>query len=187
MLEQCWNHSKQCRNNAVTLCCAKNSRCESSCVTSPLISSRRKQSTFHQKAANHWNFTLQKSNFSSQHRLVRSAEKTEGGEGKVITRVKNLWMCDVWRTNCNGNGQIEDRGHGGEEQISSLSELMLLMLCSLQQGIVVALLGMPGRGCNGNSFLIRRQIFKIITQWVTITPVKSHFRHWQKLYLELET
>ena len=73
-------------------------------------------------------------------------------------------MYDVWRTNCNGNGQIEDRGLGGEEQISSLSELMLLMLCSLQQGIVVALLGIPGRGCNGNSFLIRRQIFKIITQ-----------------------
>ena len=24
MLEQCYNHSKQCRNNAVMLCCAKN-------------------------------------------------------------------------------------------------------------------------------------------------------------------
>ena len=30
MLEQCCNHSKQCRNNVVTLCCAKHRRCESS-------------------------------------------------------------------------------------------------------------------------------------------------------------
>ena len=36
MLEQCCNHSKQCRNNVATLCCAKNRRCESSRVTSPL-------------------------------------------------------------------------------------------------------------------------------------------------------
>ena len=36
MLEQCCNHSKQCRNNAATLCCAENRRCESSRVTSPL-------------------------------------------------------------------------------------------------------------------------------------------------------
>ena len=28
MLEQCCNHSKQCRNNAVMLCCAKNRCCE---------------------------------------------------------------------------------------------------------------------------------------------------------------
>ena len=28
MMEQCCNHSKQCRNNAATLCCAKNHRCE---------------------------------------------------------------------------------------------------------------------------------------------------------------
>ena len=36
ILEQCCNHSKQCRNNVATLCCAKNRRCESSRVTSPL-------------------------------------------------------------------------------------------------------------------------------------------------------
>ena len=36
MLEQCCNHSKQCRNNVVTLCWAENRRCESSRVTSPL-------------------------------------------------------------------------------------------------------------------------------------------------------
>ena len=36
MLEQCCNHSKQCRNNAATLCCAKNHLCESSRVISPL-------------------------------------------------------------------------------------------------------------------------------------------------------
>ena len=36
MLEQCCNHSKQCRNNVATPCCAKNRRCESSRVTSPL-------------------------------------------------------------------------------------------------------------------------------------------------------
>ena len=36
MLEQCCNHSKQCRNNVATLCCAENRRCESSRVTSPL-------------------------------------------------------------------------------------------------------------------------------------------------------
>ena len=36
MLEQCCNHSKQCRNNVATLCCANNRRCESSRVTSPL-------------------------------------------------------------------------------------------------------------------------------------------------------
>ena len=35
MLEQCCNHSKQCRNNVATLCCAKNRRCESSRLTSP--------------------------------------------------------------------------------------------------------------------------------------------------------
>ena len=35
MLEQC-NYSKQCRNSVATLCCAKNRRCESSRVTSPL-------------------------------------------------------------------------------------------------------------------------------------------------------
>ena len=34
MLEQYCNHSKQCRNNVATLCCAKNRRCESSRVTS---------------------------------------------------------------------------------------------------------------------------------------------------------
>ena len=35
MLEQCWKHLKQCRNNVVTLCYAKNRRCESSRVGSP--------------------------------------------------------------------------------------------------------------------------------------------------------
>ena len=35
-LEQCCNYSKQCRNNVATLCCAKNRRCESSRVASPL-------------------------------------------------------------------------------------------------------------------------------------------------------
>ena len=35
MLEQCCNHSQQCRNNVATLCCAKNGCCESSRVTSP--------------------------------------------------------------------------------------------------------------------------------------------------------
>ena len=38
MLEQCCNHLKQCRNNVATLCCAKNRRCESCRVTSPLSS-----------------------------------------------------------------------------------------------------------------------------------------------------
>ena len=32
MLDQCWKCSKQRRNNAATLCCAKNRRCESSRV-----------------------------------------------------------------------------------------------------------------------------------------------------------
>ena len=36
ILEQCCYHSKQCRNNVATLCCAKNRRYESSRVTSPL-------------------------------------------------------------------------------------------------------------------------------------------------------
>ena len=36
MLEQCCNHSKQCRNNVATLCCAKNRRCESSPLVSPV-------------------------------------------------------------------------------------------------------------------------------------------------------
>ena len=35
MTEQCCSHSKQCRNNVATLCCAKNRRCESCRVTSP--------------------------------------------------------------------------------------------------------------------------------------------------------
>ena len=33
MLEQCCNYSKQCCDNVVTLCCAKNPRCESSHIT----------------------------------------------------------------------------------------------------------------------------------------------------------
>ena len=37
MLEQCCIYSKQCRNNVATLCCAKNRRCTSSRVTSPLF------------------------------------------------------------------------------------------------------------------------------------------------------
>ena len=37
MLEQCSTYSKQCRNNVATLCRAKNRRCESSRVTSPLL------------------------------------------------------------------------------------------------------------------------------------------------------
>ena len=36
MLEQYCNHSRQCRNNVTTLCCAKSRRCESSRVKSPL-------------------------------------------------------------------------------------------------------------------------------------------------------
>ena len=37
MLEQCCIYSKQCRNNVAMLCCAKNRRCTSSRVTSPLF------------------------------------------------------------------------------------------------------------------------------------------------------
>lgn len=40
MLEQCCNHSKQCRNSVVMLCYTKNRRCESSSVTSPLWRTR---------------------------------------------------------------------------------------------------------------------------------------------------
>ena len=40
MLQQCCNYSKQCRNSVATLCCAKNRRCESSRVISPLYRSR---------------------------------------------------------------------------------------------------------------------------------------------------
>ena len=36
MLEQCCNHSKQCRNSVAMMCYAKNRSCESSRVTSPL-------------------------------------------------------------------------------------------------------------------------------------------------------
>ena len=35
ILVQCYDYSKQCRNNVATLCCDKNRRCESSCATSP--------------------------------------------------------------------------------------------------------------------------------------------------------
>ena len=37
MLEQCCNHSKQCRCNVATLHCPKNRCCELSCVTSPQV------------------------------------------------------------------------------------------------------------------------------------------------------
>ena len=38
VFEQDCNHSKQCRNNVATRCyCGKNSRCESSRVTSPSV------------------------------------------------------------------------------------------------------------------------------------------------------
>ena len=43
MLEQFCNHLKQCGYNVATLCCAKNRRCESSRVASPLRCSRGKQ------------------------------------------------------------------------------------------------------------------------------------------------
>ena len=33
MLEQCCNHSKQCRNNVEMMYCIENRRCKSSCVT----------------------------------------------------------------------------------------------------------------------------------------------------------
>ena len=40
MLEQCCSQvSKRCRNNVVTLCCAKNRRCKSPRVTSPTLRS----------------------------------------------------------------------------------------------------------------------------------------------------
>jgi len=37
LLEQCCNHSKQCRNNVEMTCCVKNHRCKLSRVTSPLV------------------------------------------------------------------------------------------------------------------------------------------------------
>ena len=40
MLEQRCNHSKQCRKNVASLCWAKNRRCESYRVTSPLAVAR---------------------------------------------------------------------------------------------------------------------------------------------------
>ena len=45
MLEQCRNHLKQCHNNVATLCCAKNRRCESSHVTSPLVNTLMMESS----------------------------------------------------------------------------------------------------------------------------------------------
>ena len=36
MLEQCYNHSKQCRTNVAMLCCDKSRRCES-CLVTPLL------------------------------------------------------------------------------------------------------------------------------------------------------
>ena len=38
MLGKCCSYLKQCRNNVAMLCCAKNRRCESFPVTSPLTS-----------------------------------------------------------------------------------------------------------------------------------------------------
>ena len=38
MLGKCCNHSKQCRNNVEMMCCVKNRRCKSSCVTWPVTS-----------------------------------------------------------------------------------------------------------------------------------------------------
>ena len=40
MLEQCCDHSKQCRNNVEMMCCVKNRRCKSPCGTSPLSTER---------------------------------------------------------------------------------------------------------------------------------------------------
>ena len=48
MLEQCCKHSKQCRCNVVTLCCAKIRRCESSRVTSPLETLRSDNGDVHE-------------------------------------------------------------------------------------------------------------------------------------------
>ena len=42
-LEQCCNHSKQCRNNVATLCCAKARRCQSSRVTSRTLAIERER------------------------------------------------------------------------------------------------------------------------------------------------
>ena len=49
-LEQCCHYSKQCCNNVATLCCAKNRRCESSLVTSPLVKTANPQENYIQLA-----------------------------------------------------------------------------------------------------------------------------------------
>ena len=51
MLEQYCDYSKQCRNNVATLCCAKNRRCESSRVTSPLVVQQRQRNPTEKRAS----------------------------------------------------------------------------------------------------------------------------------------
>ena len=49
MLEQCCNHSKQCRNNVVMLCCAKYRGCESFRPSSPCFSNPVQSIFYHSR------------------------------------------------------------------------------------------------------------------------------------------
>ena len=51
MLEQSCTYFKQSRNNVATLCCAKNRCCESSRVTSPLVTALLECLTAEQEVA----------------------------------------------------------------------------------------------------------------------------------------
>ena len=95
MLEQCCNHSKQCRNNVTTLCCAKSRCCESPRVTSPLnvqylpsyvISPLKvipdKYFSFSFDGKEKWHFFLVEENFVHEHSCFLLCRLR--GSGKVF-------------------------------------------------------------------------------------------------------
>ena len=62
MLGQCCNHSKQCRNNVATLCCAKNRRCES-CVKWLEVDLARRALSRKNCSPRNWGLTQKKKNW----------------------------------------------------------------------------------------------------------------------------
>ena len=95
MLEQCCNHSKQCRNNVTTLCCAKSRCCESPCLTSPwnvqylpsyVISPLKiipdKYFSFSFDGKEKWHFFLVEENFVHEHSCFLLCRLR--GSGKVF-------------------------------------------------------------------------------------------------------
>ena len=73
MLEQCCKHSKHCRNNVATLCCAKNRRCESFRVKSSLGT---KLQIFHDSTVSQFQKRLEHKENQTKYRKTNRKHRT---------------------------------------------------------------------------------------------------------------